>query len=470
MTEVNAANWVNGERSTPGTPVTKIVDPATGEVVGSFSTSDSVEVARAVEAAHNSQSAWWELGAQRRKELIGNVVAALRDSAETLASLESKEMGKPIVMATQDILGSADIMEHQISEATEFFAETSTRSGRLVRKPYGVAALVTPWNYPVCQVTDVIGALLVAGNTVVVKPSEKAPLAVAALSEVFACLPPGVVNIVLGNGTTGSALVENPGVDLVHFTGSIATGRKVGAIAGARLIPCFLELGGKDALVVDEGVDVKWAAEIAAEGSLFNTGQVCASIERIYVHRNILDPFVDELLSLASTWNVGPGSDPETRLGPLIDSSQRDVVHSHVVDAQLKGATVLLGGEPLPGPGYFYPATIVLNPPDDSLLITTETFGPVITVCAVDSFEEGVSRANSSDYGLSASALTSNPEHIDIASSLSAGSVTINGGGSGPEDPPFEPARSSGSGRLHFGPRALEQFTTAYAVNIGAAQ
>ena len=470
MAEIHASNWVDGKSSEPGPGTTTIVNPATGDAVGSFAISDFAEVSRAVEAARQSQSAWWDLGAQRRKELVSEVATALRNSAPDLALIESREMGKPIAMATQDIQGSAEMMESQISAATEFFYEPDARAGRLMRKPYGVAALVTPWNYPVCQVTDVIGALLVAGNTVVVKPSEKAPLAVAALSEVFDCLPPGVVNIVLGDGSTGSALVENGDVDLVHFTGSIATGRKVGAIAGARLVPCFLELGGKDALVIDDGVDVKWAAETAVEGSLFNTGQVCTSIERIYVHREISEEFVDELLAQVANWKVGIGTDPETRLGPLIDGNQRDLVHSHVVDARLRGATVLSGGEPIPGVGYFYPPTVVLNPPDDSLLITTETFGPVITVCVVESFEEGIRRANSGDYGLTAGALTSNPTHIELAGELIAGTVNINGGGTGPEDPPFEPARSSGSGRVHFGPRALEQFTTAYSINIGAAQ
>ena len=470
MAEIHASNWVDGKSSEPGPGTTTIVNPATGDAVGSFAISDFAEVSRAVEAARQSQSAWWDLGAQRRKELVSEVATALRNSAPDLALIESREMGKPIAMATQDIQGSAEMMGSQISAATEFFYEPDARAGRLLRKPYVVAALVTPWNYPVCQVTDVIGALLVAGNTVVVKPSEKAPLAVAALSEVFDCLPPGVVNIVLGDGSTGSALVENGDVDLVHFTGSIATGRKVGAIAGARLIPCFLELGGKDALVIDDGVDVKWAAETAVEGSLFNTGQVCTSIERIYVHRKISEEFVDELLAQVANWKVGIGTDPETRLGPLIDGNQRDLVHSHVVDARLRGATVLLGGEPIPGVGYFYPPTVVLNPPDDSLLITTETFGPVITVCVVESFEEGIRRANSGDYGLTAGALTSNPTHIELAGELIAGTVNINGGGTGPEDPPFEPARSSGSGRVHFGPRALEQFTTAYSINIGAAQ
>ena len=470
VAEIHGSNWIDGTHSTPGSASTKIFDPATGDLVGHFQASDSAEVARAVEAAMSAQSGWWALGAQRRTEMLGQVAANLRNLSQSLASIESREMGKPLAMAQGDIEGSAGLLEHQISGANDFFAETNSDLGRLVRKPYGVAALITPWNYPVCQVTDVIGALLSAGNTIVVKPSERAPLSVAALSEVFSCLPPGVVNIVLGNGSTGSALIEHPDVDLVHFTGSVSTGRKVGAAAGARLIPCFLELGGKDPLVIDEGVDIQWAAEIAVDGSLFNTGQVCTSIERIYVHKNIAEPFIAELVDQASKWTVGPGNDPKNKLGPLIDADQRDLIHAQVFEAQLKGGQVLIGGERIPGPGFFYPPTVVLNPPDDSRLMTEETFGPVITVCVVESFEEGINRANASSYGLSASALTKNPENIEIASRLNAGAITINGGGSGPEDPPFEPVKASGSGRIFFGPRSLESYTTAYAVNIGEAK
>lgn len=470
VAEIHGSNWIDGTNSTPGSDSTKIFDPATGDLVGHFHASDSAEVARAVEAAKSAQSGWWALGAQRRTEMLGQVAANLRNLSQSLASIESREMGKPLAMAQGDIEGSAGLLEHQISGANDFFAATNSDLGRLVRKPYGVAALITPWNYPVCQVTDVIGALLSAGNTIVVKPSEKAPLSVAALSEVFSCLPPGVVNIVLGNGSTGSALIEHPDVDLVHFTGSVSTGRKVGAAAGARLIPCFLELGGKDPLVIDEGVDIEWAAEMAVHGSLFNTGQVCTSIERIYVHKKIAEPFIVEVVNQASKWTVGPGNDPINNLGPLIDADQRDLIHAQVFEAQLKGAQVLIGGEPIPGPGFFYPPTVVLNPPDDSRLMAEETFGPVITVCVVESFEEGINRANASSYGLSASALTKNPENIALASRLNAGAITINGGGTGPEDPPFEPVKASGSGRIFFGPKSLESYTTAYAVNIGEAK
>jgi len=478
---VHAKHWVSGsaDSSAPG-GVRPVFDPATGTATGDFPVADSDVVDQAVRAAAAAAPGWWALGWEERARLLLEVADRIAAAANDLAVLESREMGKPVAMAREDIEGSAEVLRECARAAEAFFAgEQPDRGGSadppgrtgggLRRRPYGVAALITPWNYPVCQVTDFLGCLLAAGNTVVVKPSEKAPLSVAALGPLLDCLPPGVVSIVLGDGPAGAALVEHPLVGLVHFTGSVTTGRKVGASAGARLVPCFLELGGKDALVVDRDVDVRAAAEIAAEGGWVNTGQVCTSVERVYVHREIADAFLSELTRLAADWRVGAGSEPATRMGPLVDADQRDHVHRQVSEARLAGAEVLIGGEPLPGPGFFYPPTVIVGAPDDSSLMTEETFGPVIAVRVVESFEEGVRLANTGAYGLTAAALTNTQDHIEIASLLDAGAVTINGGGDGPGDAPFEPARDSGLGRIRFGPGALDSFTRPCAVSIGGS-
>jgi succinate-semialdehyde dehydrogenase/glutarate-semialdehyde dehydrogenase len=465
---VHAEHWVGGsaDSSAPG-GVRPVIDPATGTASGDFAVANSVVVDRAVRAASDAGPAWWALGGEERSRLLVAAADRLSAAAYDLAVLESLEMGKPVAMAQEDIEGSAEMFRAAAEAAATFFAPATPAGSGLRRRPYGVAALVTPWNYPVCQVTDILGGLLAAGNTVVVKPSEKAPLSVAALGPLLDVLPAGVVNIVLGDGAAGAALVEHPLVGLVHFTGSVATGRKVGAAAGARLIPCFLELGGKDALVVDRDVDVAKAAELAAAGGWINTGQVCTSVERVYVHRDIADDFVAELTNQAASWTVGPGTEPATRMGPLVDAGQRDLVHRQVFEAQLAGAEVAVGGEPLPGPGFFYPPTVVVGAPDDSRLMTEETFGPVIGVRVVDSFEEGVRLADTGAYGLTAAALTNDPAHVELAAALDAGVVTINGGGDHPADAPFEPARASGMGRVYLGPRALESFTRPYGVSIG---
>lgn len=464
---VHACHWVDGgaDSSAP-LGVRPVIDPATGEMTGDFAVADAVVVDRAARSSSAAAPGWWALAAAGRSQLLLEAADRILMAAPDLASLESREMGKPVAMAQADIESSVEVMRDAARAAESFFADALAPVG-LRRRAYGVAALITPWNYPVCQVVDFLGSLLAAGNTVVVKPSEKAPLAVAALGPLLESLPPGVVNIVLGDGEAGASLVEHPLVGLIHFTGSVATGRKVGAAAGGRLVPCFLELGGKDALVVDRDVDVAAAAELAAEGGWVNTGQVCTSVERVYVHRDIAEAFVAELTNQAASWRVGAGTDPATRMGPLVDAGQREHVHRQVTEARLAGADVTVGGAPLPGPGFFYPATVVVGAPDDSSLMTDETFGPVIAVRVVDSFDDGVRLANTGNYGLTAAALTNDPRNLEIAAQLDAGAVTVNGGGDGPDDTPFEPARDSGLGRVRFGPGALDSFTRPYAVSIG---
>ena len=465
---VHAQHWVAGAPDAALSGATRpVTDPATGSTTGDFTVGTAAVVDRSVRAAAEAGPGWWGLGAEARGQLLGQVASRLTVAAPQLAALESREMGKPVAMAQQDIEGSIEMFRATAESAATFFAPAARGAGRTACRPYGVVALITPWNYPVCQVTDILAGLLAAGNTVVVKPSEKAPLSVAALGPLLDILPPGVVNIVLGDGEVGAALVEHPLIGLVHFTGSVATGRKVGGAAGARLIPCFLELGGKDALVIDRDVDVAKSAALAASGGWMNTGQVCTSIERVYVHRDIADEFVSALIHESASWPIGSGLNPDTRLGPLVDARQRDSVHQHVTEARLGGAEVPIGGEPLPGSGFFYPATVVVGAPDDSRIMTEETFGPVIAVRIVNSFEEGLRLADTGAYGLCAAALTNDPAHIELAAALDAGAVTINGGGDGPADAPFEPARSSGMGRVFWGPRSLESFTRPYAVSIG---
>lgn len=463
----HARHWVAGGADTSAPLRTRVViDPATGETTGDFTVADAIVVDRAARSSAEAAPNWWSLGGHERARLLLEAADRILAASADLAALESREMGKPVTLAQEDIEASVEVMRDVARAARSFFAESAAPGG-LRRRPYGVAALITPWNYPVCQVVDFLGSLLAAGNTVVVKPSEKAPLAVAALGPLLDGLPPGVVNIVLGDGEAGAELIAHPLVGLVHFTGSVATGRKVGAVSGGRLVPCFLELGGKDALVVDRDVDVARAAELAAHGGWVNAGQVCTSVERVYVHQDIADAFVAELTNLAASWRVRAGVDPATRMGPLIGAAQRDHVHRQVTEARLAGAEVPVGGTPVPGPGFFYPPTVVVGAPDDSSLMTDETFGPVIAVRVVDSFEEGVRLANTGNYGLTAAALTNDPYHVEIAAGLDAGVVTVNGGGDGPDDAPFEPARDSGLGRLRFGPGALDSFTRPYAVSIG---
>jgi acyl-CoA reductase-like NAD-dependent aldehyde dehydrogenase len=324
-----------------------------------------------------------------------------------------------------------------------------------------VAAAVVPWNDPIAIAGGIIGACLVTGNTLVLKPSEKTPLSTVRMAELME-LPGGVLEILLGDARAGRPLVAHPDVDLVLHTGSVETGREIARVCAEQFKKAVLELGGKDALIVDEDVDPRWAAEQAAAGAFANAGQICTSVERIYVHEAVAGPFVDALVEEAG----------RTEIGPLIDEAQREVVHRHVSEAAERGARVLRGGElpPEDAPGFYYPPTVVVDAPDDSALMREETFGPVAAVRTVESFDAGIRAANATEYGLAANVLTASEEHARrAAEELVAGTVKVNAVWGGAPGGSAEPRRSSGMG-FGYGPELLDEVTTTKVVHIEPAQ
>lgn len=305
--------------------------------------------------------------------------------------------------------------------------------------------MITPWNFPVLNVLIAIGPLLAAANTVVLKPSERCPLSVTRLVELFT-LPDGVLNLVHGDGRAGGPLACHSDVELVHFTGSVAAGKEVGAAAGRGLHRAILELGGKDPVLIDAGVDPVATAHAVAFGSFVNSGQICTSMERIYVHRDVADEFITALCEVAATYTTGDGHDEKTVLGPLVDQSRRDIVHRHVTDAVERGATRHVGGAIPTGQGSFYPATVLTGVDDSMLVMREETFGPVAPVEIVSSWEEGLRHASRSSFGLAATVYTHDRDHAAMAASIPAAVTWINqwqGGGPGRI---YEPARDSGMG------------------------
>lgn len=281
-------------------------------------------------------------------------------------------------------------------------------------------------------------------------------------------LPPGVVNLVLGDARAGIPLAGHEQIQLVHFTGSVATGKRVGAAAGERLHRAVLELGGKDPVVVDAGVDPVATAQAVAFGAFINTGQICTSMERIYVHRDVAEPFVEALVAAAESFPVGNGLDEGVVLGPLVDQRQRDIVVRHVEDAVRKGAKVRAGGIVPAGKGFCYPPTVLTEVDDSMLVLTEETFGPVAPVVVVDAFEEGLERASQSEYGLAATVYTDDPDHIAAAARIPAGVTWVNQWQGGGPERLYEPARDSGMGAT--GARAAyDAATRPSSVHIAAA-
>jgi succinate-semialdehyde dehydrogenase/glutarate-semialdehyde dehydrogenase len=335
----------------------------------------------------------------------------------------------------------------------------------MVFEPRGVVVIVTPWNDPVAIAAQNIAAALVAGNTVVFKPSERTPLSGLALAEAFDDLPPGVLNVVLGDGELGRALVDDPRVDAVIHVGSTATGRRIAAACTRTGAKALLENGGKDAMIVDAGVDPAWAARQAASGSFANAGQICTSVERIYVHADVAERFLTGLVAAARSLRVGPGLDPATTMGPLVDVRQRDAVHAHVSAAVAAGARVLTGGEVPDGPGSFYPPTVLVDVTDDMAVMSEETFGPVAAVAVVSSYDEALTRAATSAYGLAATVLTASQQHAQRAwRELPVGTVKINAVWGGAPGGAAQPRRGSGDG-FGYGPELLDELSRVKVVH-----
>ena len=474
-----ARNLIGGEwRESSGADTIEVLDPATGQAIGAIPAGTPDDAGAAARAARTALAGWSRTDAAERGALLKAGARRLRDHLEELTELQTRENGKPLWDSRGGVEAGIGTIE-QYAELGPLHRGRSLvgswgASDMMVHEPRGVAAVIVPWNDPIAIACGGIAACLVTGNAVVFKPSEKTPLSAVRLVELIAAdLPPGVLNLILGDGRAGAPLIEHDDVDLVMHTGSTATGRGIAETCARQLKKCVLELGGKDALIVDSGVDPAWAASQAATGAFANAGQICTSVERIYVHADVAEPFVDALAERARTMRVGPGMDGDTEMGPLIDDGQRQVVHAHVSDAVERGAELRAGGA-LPsgdgdGSGFFYPPTVVVGVRDDTTLMRDETFGPVAAVRVVESFDEAVECANDSAYGLAATVLTPSEEHAERAwRELDVGTVKVNAVFGGAPGGAAQPHRQSGSG-YGYGPELLDEVTITKVVHVEAA-
>jgi succinate-semialdehyde dehydrogenase/glutarate-semialdehyde dehydrogenase len=436
-----------------------VLDPSTGEEIGAIPAGDAAAADAAARAARAAQPAWARRPSAERAELLKAAAARARAHVDELAELVSRENGRPVDESRGGVEAGIGGIE-QYAELGPLHRGRALNGAwnatdLMVHEPRGVAALLVPWNDPIAIAGGQLGACLVTGNTVVLKPSEKTPLSTIRLVELLD-LPAGVLELLLGDERAGRPLAAHPEVDLVIHTGSIATGRELAALTARDLRKALLELGGKDPLVVDEGVDPAWAAEQAAAGAFANAGQLCTSIERIYVHEAVAEPFVEALVAQAE----------QTTIGPLIDAGQRDIVHRHVTEAVAGGAEVRTGGAPADGPGFFYPPTVLTGCTDDMAIMREETFGPVAAVRAVGSFEDALQAANATEYGLAATVLTPSMAHAQSAwRELRAGTVKVNAVWGGAPGGAAQPQGASGTG-FGYGPELLDEVTLTKVVHV----
>jgi acyl-CoA reductase-like NAD-dependent aldehyde dehydrogenase len=438
-------NYIDGAWvDSTSTETITVLNPATEEPIALLPAGSQEDVDAAVESAQRAFETWGSLPLEERLVILTKAADVIEANVDEFARIEALEMGRPPSVGKTWIAGAAGSMRGAVELARTYpFVREDGSNTVIERRAVGVAALITPWNFPTNVIVPGLGPLLAAGNTVVLKPSEKSPLSAIKLLEILD-LPPGVLNLVLGDGRAGAPLSAHPGVGITVFTGSVRAGKAIAAASASHLRRAVLELGGKDPVIVDEDVDIAATARDVARGSFVNTGQICTSMERIYVHRKIADEFVEALLAEAKAYDYGDPNTTEALMGPLVDDLQRQTVIAHVEDARKRGAKIVLGGEVPEGKGYYYPATVLTDVTDDMLIMREETFGPVAPVQIVDSFEEALAKSKSTEFGLGATVYTNNPDHVKAARDIPAGIIWINKWQGGGSDLVFEPAGQSG--------------------------
>ncbi len=443
-----------------------ILSPHDGSPVGTLSCAGADEVRGAVATARAAARDWARTSPEERGSILRDAADALAGHAAELAELNTRETGKLPGEALGGVRAGVGTL-HQYAELGPVHRGHSLRGSVLaadwtVAEPRGVVVALTPWNDPVAVAAGLLGAALVTGNTVVHKPSDRCPHTGARLGEILAgALPVGVLVTVTGGPEAGRLLTSLPGVDMFAHVGSTVTGNAIARAAVETGAHVIRENGGNDALVVDDDVDPVWAAEQAAIGAFTNAGQICTSVERIYVHRSIAEPFLEALTAQARTRN----GDPEL-LAPLVDRRLRETVHEHVSDALAHGATALEGGQVPDGPGAAYPATVLRDCTDGMVVMREETFGPVAPVRVVDSFGEGLRLAAADRYGLAASVLTGRIGHAQQAvAELGVGTVKVNHVFGGAPGGAAQPRRDSGAG-FGYGPELLDEMTEVKVVHV----
>jgi acyl-CoA reductase-like NAD-dependent aldehyde dehydrogenase len=439
-------------------------NPANGEVVGRVPVTPVEAIATCVARAREAQPTWASLSLAERRARLSRAGALFAQRRDELAALITGEMGKPLADARGEVGAVADmdaeLAEMEAALAPEVREERGLRS-TLYRDPFGVVAAITPWNFPMMMPHWMVLPALMAGNAVVLKPSEETPLTAQAYADVLAqVLPEGVLQVVHGADAQGKALVASD-VDLIAFTGSRQAGKHILASASQGLKRVVLELGGKDPLIVLDGADLRAAAAFAARNSFRNAGQVCVSTERIYVERSIAPAFVDALVHEAQGMKVGDGREPDTRVGPMVSARQREHVVAQIRDALAHGATLRTGG--IDGPGNFLPLTVLTDVTHDMAIMRDETFGPVACVKEVEDADEAVRLANDSPYALGAAVFGPEERAAAVARRLTAGMIGINRGCGGVRGTPWVGARQSGYG-FHSSPEGHRQFAQVRVV------
>lgn len=460
-----------GGRLVDGASTIDVINPATGEVLVKCPRASATQAEQAIAAAKAAFPAWSSKPWQERSALLLQLADAIEGAIDELSPLLTQEQGKPRFGADFEVHESARILRTFAAMELPDKVLHTDAAGRAIetRAPLGVVAAITPWNFPLILLANKLGPGLQSGNTLILKPAPTTPLTTLRVGEICSrLLPPGVVNTLVDQNDLGPLLTQHPDIAKVAFTGSTATGRKVMASSADTLKRLTLELGGNDAAIVLEDADPIDTAQKIFNGAMFNSGQICAAIKRVYVADAIYDTVCAELARLAKDAVVGDGMDENTQIGPIQNKMQFDKIKGYLEDAHARGK-VIAGGAPLKRPGYFIPPTIVRDIPDDARLVREEQFGPVLPVMRYNDLDDAVARANDSEYGLCGSVWgRDGARAYEVARRLNSGTVWINKTLEINPNYPFRGAKQSGVG-AELGQAGLEEYTQAKVINLATA-
>lgn len=416
-------------RAVRGSETMGVINPATGAIFAKAPDCTRPELDAAVAAARRALPSWKATSIEDRKKLLLAFAGVISQHATDLARLLTQEQGKPVEDAMYDVLSGA----HWLSEGAkltlpEHVIEDAERKTVTRFEPVGVVAGLVPWNFPVVLAMFKVTPALLAGNTMVLKPSPTTPLTTLRIGELAqSVFPPGVLNVISGGDRLGPWMTAHAGFDKISFTGSTETGKKVAESAARDLKKLTLELGGNDAAIVLPDVDVKSVAQELFWAAFKNAGQICIASKRMYIHEDVYEPIKAAMAEYARTVRVGDGSDQGTQIGPIQNKAQFDRVVGLLQDSKSQGHKFVVGGSVPSGSGYFVPVTIIDNPPESARIVQEEQFGPVLPLMKFSDLDDVVERANATEYGLGASIWTKDLALGErLAQRLQAGTIWIN--------------------------------------------
>jgi len=430
--------------------VNRVINPATGEVFISVPEAGVEHLETAVAAARRAAPSWRELGLLARQETVLRVVEVIRANIDELAMLVTLEQGKPLAKAAGEIdSGLRGLARYASTDIpVEIYRDNTDEYIEIRREPVGVVGAITAWNYPLLLALWKIGPALVTGNTIILKPSPLTPVATLRLGELLQqVLPPGVLQVLSGGDDLGRAMTAHPGINKITFTGSERAGKSIMSGAGPTLKRLTLELGGNDAGIVLDDVDVSAMANDLYWAALSNCGAVCAGLKRLYVPAHLASEIEEALAEVAKTVKVGNGLDEGVDMGPVQNLAQLQKVRGYVDAAAACGADVYFRGQIPDGPGYFHPVTLVRNVDDTYPLVKEEQFGPVLPILTYTDIDDVVARANDSDLGLGSSVWSMDEQRaVSVANRLESGTAWVNQHPVLTSDVPFGGIKQSGLG------------------------